>query len=93
MSDNFTERHFAMVEISFELLFDLMKVGWNTRGKTLECIEGLPPDAVFVASYTNNYTGIASLLFSHPSFKEVKLGEKYPFIHVVHKSIYPERSE
>ena len=58
---------FAYVEISGELLTEMITRGWYAV--RVECVEGLPVDALFqMAQYMPDYWAVR-LYYSHPSFE------------------------
>jgi len=67
------------VPVSFDFVIDMMRQGWSTRkGTTTSTTKGLPPDAVFVYSFTDQLYSTAYFVFYHPSFPEVMPGERLP---------------
>ena len=87
-------RRLVRIGMSFPLLFDIMQKGWCTGGE-VECIEGLPEGSEYMYSWTDDSTGVLYLVFQHPSFEMVELGEMIPEMRIVHKKTYsspPENS-
>lgn len=74
---------YAIVQISFGLLQELVTVGWTCNAK---CSKGLPVGARLVRSYTDDRLGIGCLVFEHESFEPVKLGDEIPVLDVWHES-------
>ncbi len=77
----------AIVEISVEVLRELMTTGW--RGDGVECAEGLPPTAKCVATWALS-TRTVSLVFSDKSFKPIGDDAVIPHIAVRFKKTFNE---
>ena len=77
-------RRMVRVGMSFDLLFDIMSKGYRIENG-IECIEGLPEDVEYVESYVDSLTRILYLVFRHPTFRKVELGEVIPEIRIVHR--------
>ena len=77
------------VEVSGELWQQICTAGWRAGDKAIvECIEGLPEDAVF---YDVEYRGgfeVLHFVFEHPDWPEVKPGRDIPVISVAYRSYY-----
>lgn len=70
-------RHLMAVPIAFELLLEMLREGFRTKG--FECAEGIPTDAQFVSSFVEtepNGSRLAYLVFEHESFPLVEAGMK-----------------
>ena len=51
------------------------------NNKTYTVTEGLPPETEFVGSAFDPNTFLAVMLFTHPSFREIKDGEEIPIFY------------
>ena len=76
-------RRIVRVGMSFELLFDIMRLGYKIENG-IECIEGLPKDAEYLYAYVDN-TNVLYLVFQHSTFDEVELGAMIPEKRIVHR--------
>jgi hypothetical protein len=68
-----TIRRLVAVPISFDLLDQMVRTDYVVTGQ-VECIEGIPPDATLVGSYTEEHSQTGYLVYSHPSFEPVEFG-------------------
>jgi hypothetical protein len=55
----------------------MLTTGWSGN---IECVEGVPPGARFVRSYTSNDMSSSMLVFEHESFDNVKNGHEIPLL-------------
>ncbi len=86
-----TTRRLIAVPISFEMLDQMVRTNYEVTGR-VECIEGIPPDAVLDGSYTDQRSLTGYLVYSHPSFEPVPAGVSLPTVTpVFHKYAAPER--
>ena len=62
---------------------------WITEGNIVleRCIKGLPTGAVFIRSWFDEYTDEAHIIWGHPSFDVVNLGDRVPIFLPVFESI------
>lgn len=61
------ERNLIRVPISLEILDGLVKTGASMR---INCIEGVPEDAVLVSVYFDGSRQTCFLVYEHPSFRK-----------------------
>lgn len=83
VENNPPDRRLVRVPISFPLLIELLTQGSRNMfsdrvGLAPICEQGLPADASFVGSYTDNATSCGYLVFHHSSFAPVALGAELP---------------
>jgi hypothetical protein len=72
-------RRLVKVAISFDFVTRMVTEGWIKEPYTkVTMTGGVPKDAKFVRSFTVKSVGY--LVFSHPSFKEVGVGESIPIM-------------
>lgn len=86
------DRRLVRVGISFDLLLDMIRVGWKTpEGYIVECIKGIPPDTVFIDCYTDWAYKTAYFVFFHPSFEIAEVGALLPEIPIEHQMTKAEK--
>ena len=77
------------VQVSNQLWQQILTVGWRAGDKAIvECIEGLPEDAVF---YDVEYRGgfeVLHFVFEHPDWPEADSDANIPVMHVVYRNYY-----
>lgn len=81
------KRHLAMVEVSNHLIIEMLTQGYKSNG--FECVNGIPSDAVYVHSFTDEQRACTYFVFSHDSFPIVGLGGIIPIIDVTLEEYYP----
>jgi hypothetical protein len=74
------ERRLAKVVVTQELLIELLKQDFVVP--VTKTTKGIPPDAVFLYSYTDDRAAQSFFVFEHPSFDAVELGSEIPIIRV-----------
>jgi hypothetical protein len=52
--------------------------GLFIKGRTHECIEGLPEDAKFLRAWFDSSNDCFSLIFESESFEDIRVGEQIP---------------
>jgi len=57
--------------LPFPLMLEIIIQGWNTDGKRIHCIKGIPPDAKLVKAQYENFSGSGMLVFEHPTFEDI----------------------
>jgi hypothetical protein len=75
------------VDISFDLLIELMSEDYETEG-IIKATKGLPDDAEFVASNYDIDRQVGILFFSHESFEPVLVGNPIPNMSIEHSVDY-----
>lgn len=75
------ERRLARVELDFELLSGFIIAGRKFEGNLI-VTKGIPEDAVYINSYTDDRTMKTCFLFYHESFPEVPDGGVIPLIEI-----------
>ena len=75
-------RH-KIVWMAFEFLQEIITEGWSVDN--VHCIKGLPEGAVFVRSFTDEPRAVAGLVFQHPSFEPVEIGDRIPVLDIVYE--------
>jgi hypothetical protein len=75
------ERRLVKVAITFELLFEWLTQDNEVTGP-LKTTKGLPPNAVFVASFFDDRKMEAFLMFEHDSFPIVQYGGEIPYFNI-----------
>ena len=83
------ERRLVKVAITFDLLFEWLTQGNEITG-ILKTTQGLPPDAVFIASWFDDRKMQAYLMFEHDSFSIVPYGGEIPYFDIVFTRDQPE---
>ena len=77
------------VQVSNELWQEMITTGWRFGDKRIvECVEGLPEDAVF---YDVEYRGgfeVLHFVFEHPDWPEVDSDANIPVIDVSYRAYY-----
>ena len=81
-------RRLVAVPITFDLLIDMMREGYHLTHE-VKCIRGIPADAIYHGSFTDEYKGLGYLIFAHESFEEVPYNQHIPEFVVEHQAIYP----
>jgi len=76
-NERYLNRHIAMVVITMECLDGMFRQGWNTEGKILRCVQGMPPDATFVGMVPLDDLSVG-FLYYHPSFQPVLYVSPFP---------------
>lgn len=79
------------VVISPLLLAELVKTGWTiprSPQASIECIEGLPPDAKYIRGGYDSDRDKFIMIFEHPSFDEVHLGGILPEVTPIFRETY-----
>lgn len=77
-----------ILQISFPYIFEMMITG--KKLKPVECVEGIPEDAVFISAHTNNKTEMVEFLFTHPKFPVTFLGEEITKKYIILRDIEGE---
>jgi hypothetical protein len=80
------ERRLVRVDISFDLLINLMSEDYESGG-IIKTIEGLPDDAEFVGS-AQTTTNTVTLFFHHDSFEPIPIVSQLPLIMPTHLRDY-----
>lgn len=75
------------VPVSFDLITEMVTRGYKTNG--LETIEGVPPGAVCLGSFSDDNRHEACLVFEHDSFGVVPMGDFIPTIRIVIRKVSP----
>ena len=77
------------IEVSGQLWQEMTTVGWRCGDRSVvECIEGLPEDAVFYdVEYRGGFEAL-HFVFEHPDWPEREPGGDIPTLDVVHRSYY-----
>ncbi len=90
LMENTTERHLMAVEISIELLIQIMTTGWESGMvdscgyfSRIRCERGLPEGTKFSISYYEPKIRGMIIVCEHPSFPVVKLGDEFPRLSIL----------
>lgn len=87
--DPYTSRRLAKVWVTPELLLGRMETGGLSA--FVECVDGLPPGAVWIGSHEDRTRHLVGLVFYHPTFAEICVGEELPIVRVLyHNRMTPE---
>lgn len=83
------DRRLVAVSVHMDLLIDLMRKGKRVD-HPIQCVNGMPEDAVFVGSIDDTYSNHVKFVFYHPSFDVVPSELMIPVISVTFQE---DRSE
>lgn len=71
-----SERRLRAYCVSDTILMDMMTTGW--RVQNFECIEGVPPTAVYSHVFINPFDTLVYFVFADDSFDIVPVGDDIP---------------
>jgi hypothetical protein len=74
------------VAITHELLKHFITEGYGIT--SVECTDGIPDDAEFVRSYSDDELGVVYLIYHHETFSDIPPGGKVPVIAVEYRRFY-----
>ena len=77
------------IGITYDLFQEFITQGYTTAGCTINCIDGVPENAIFLYAFPDNNTRIIWMYFSHPNFEEVDLGSVIPEFRPKFVKYYP----
>lgn len=80
----YRERRLKKVAITFQLMEQMLHQDYKVE-HGIECVQGVPPDAILVGSYTDSVIMVGYLIFHHPSFDITPWGQVIPSIEVTHR--------
>ena len=82
VKDYENSRRLMAVPVTVCLIVDQVKQGWRLDC-IVECIEGIPKDAVYIRSFTDYMSETVYFVFYHPTFSPVPLDEEIPHSTIV----------
>ena len=71
------DRRLMAVRISQELLIEMLTTGWESQAP-LRCIDGVPPGATLMNTFTDPATGDGFYVFQSQEFDVVQHGQHIP---------------
>ncbi len=79
-------RRLVRVAVSFDYLLEMMKQGFRVGVRdVVECVQGVPADAICVGSDCDAFQPTAYLIFRHPSFSPVESDQAIPELTILFK--------
>ena len=82
---NQNNRRLMIVKIGCPYIFDMMVTG--KKFDPVECVEGIPEDAVFIAAWPDRDSGMVEFLFSHPSFPVAPMDANITRARIAHRGV------